>query len=116
MTAKAKIKVIKKGEQLKVQRITTVEKKSPQEAAREIVSTVSDWVSDFQQRRREETKQAFEQLFSRGRKSAKQQTELSKSYLGGNRIFHQPGVELFLKARKKFFLAFNFQIGSKQKG
>lgn len=64
MTAKAKIKVIKKGEQLKLQESTAIDIESPQAAAREIVSTVTDWVNDFQQRRREETKQAFEQLFS----------------------------------------------------
>ncbi len=64
MTAKAKIKVIKKGEQVKLSEAAEVEKKSPKEAAREIVSTVTDWVNDFQHRRREETTQAFEQLFS----------------------------------------------------
>ncbi len=64
MTAKAKIKVIKKGEQLKLPETPAIDKKTPQTAAREIVSTVTDWVNDFQQRRREETKQAFEQLFT----------------------------------------------------
>jgi hypothetical protein len=64
MTVKAKIKVIKKSEQLKSLKSTEGDKKSPQAAAREIVLTVTDWVSDFQHRRREETKQAFEQLFS----------------------------------------------------
>ena len=32
--------------------------------AREMVSTVSNWVNDFQQRKRVETRQAFENLFS----------------------------------------------------
>ena len=64
MSANAKIKVIKKGEKVKAQEIPDTEKKSTQEAAREIVSTVSNWVTDFQQRRREDTKQAFENLFS----------------------------------------------------
>lgn len=64
MTANAKIKVIKKGEQVKVQDPAAVENKSTKEAAREIVSTVSNWVTEFQQRRREDTKQAFEKLFT----------------------------------------------------
>jgi hypothetical protein len=64
MTANAKIKVIKKGEQIKVKTEPVVENKSTKEAAREIVSTVSNWVTDFQQRRREDTKQAIEKLFA----------------------------------------------------
>ena len=64
MTAKAKIKVIKKGELKSVEKPVEVEKTSPQASAREMVSTVTNWVSDFQQRRRDETKQAFEKFFS----------------------------------------------------
>jgi hypothetical protein len=64
MSTNAKIKVIKKGEQAKTQVKVVAEKKSTQEAAREMVSTVTNWVNDFQQRRREETKQAIEKLFS----------------------------------------------------
>jgi hypothetical protein len=63
MTAKAKIKVIKKGEIKVVEKPVVVEKKSNQ-AAREMVSTVSNWVNEFQQRRREETKQAIEKFFT----------------------------------------------------
>jgi hypothetical protein len=61
MTAKAKIKVIKKNE-IKATEIPIIEvnKKNKQESAREMVSTVTNWVNDFQQRRREETKQAIE--------------------------------------------------------
>lgn len=65
MTGKAKIKVIKK-ETLKIAtEISLNETPQPTQAAaaREIVSTVSNWVGDFQARRREETKQAFELLF-----------------------------------------------------
>lgn len=62
MTAKAKIKVIKKGEIKSVAKPVVVEKKSNQ-AAREMVSTVSNWVNEFQQRRRDETKQAIEKFF-----------------------------------------------------
>lgn len=64
MSTNAKIKVIKKGEQVKAQETIETEKKSTQEAAREMVSTVTNWVNDFQQRRREDTKQAIEKLFS----------------------------------------------------
>lgn len=64
MTTKAKIKVIKKKELENAQIPAAVEKKSTQETAREMVSVVTDWVADFQQKRREETKQAFEKLFS----------------------------------------------------
>lgn len=64
MKENTKVKVIKKGT-IKVSKQTAViEKKSKQAAAREMVSTVSNWVSDFQQRRRIETKQAFENLFN----------------------------------------------------
>jgi hypothetical protein len=64
MTTKAKIKVIKKKELEAPRTISIVEKKSKQETAREMVSTVSTWVNDFRQRRSEETKQAIEKLFS----------------------------------------------------
>lgn len=63
MTTKGKIKVIKKGEVKAVEIPVKVEIKKNQ-AAREMVSTVSNWVNDFQQRRREETKQAIEKFFS----------------------------------------------------
>lgn len=64
MTAKAKIKVIKKSE-IKIAEIPVeINKKTKQESAREMVSTVTTWVNDFQQRRREETKQAIEKFFT----------------------------------------------------
>ncbi len=66
MTAKAKIKVIKKGEltvAANAEKPVVTEKK-PTQAAREMVSTVGNWVTEFQQRRREETKQAFEKFFT----------------------------------------------------
>lgn len=58
-----KVKVIKKGAVKVSKQTEVIEKKSKQAAAREMVSTVSNWVSDFQQRRRLETKQAFKNLF-----------------------------------------------------
>lgn len=63
MTAKAKVKVIKKSAVKMADAPVTVEVK-PAQAAREMVSTVTNWVSDFQQRRREETKLALEKFFS----------------------------------------------------
>lgn len=63
MSAKPKIKVIKKGAVKNVEMPVSLEKKTTQIAAREMVSTVTNWVSDFQQKRREETKQALELLF-----------------------------------------------------
>ena len=56
-----KIKVIKKHD-LKAPVKTAV--KSKRAAAREMVSTVTNWVNDFQGRKREETKTAIERLFS----------------------------------------------------
>lgn len=64
MTAKAKIKVIKKSELKTVEHSTIKEENTKPAAAREIVSTVSNWVSDFRERKSQETKQAFEKLFS----------------------------------------------------
>lgn len=67
MTAKAKIKVIKKGElkaAVKPEKPAAVENKSTKTAAREMVSTVTNWVNDFQQRKRDETRQAIDAFFS----------------------------------------------------
>ncbi len=64
MTAKAKIKVIKKGEVKLAEKPAVVEKNTKQKAAREMVSTVTNWVSDFQHRKREETRSAIEKFFS----------------------------------------------------
>lgn len=64
MSAKPKIKVIKKGQVKAAVKPEVTEKKSKQAAAREMVSTVSNWVNDFQHRKRSETRNAFEQLFA----------------------------------------------------
>ena len=64
MTAKAKIKVIKKGEANKVVEAPIKVEIKKNQAAREMVSTVTNWVSEFQQRRRDETKQAIEKFFT----------------------------------------------------
>jgi hypothetical protein len=75
MTTKGKIKVIKKGTQAVAAATATattesatqaaeIEKKTTKAAAREMVSNVSNWVTEFQQRKRIETKIAIEQFFS----------------------------------------------------
>lgn len=63
MTAKGKVRVIKKGSIKNETTSATSEKKATQASAREMVSTVTNWISDIQQKRREETKQALETLF-----------------------------------------------------
>ena len=65
MKNKGQIKVIKKDDR---NRVDSVEPKvstrqATKEAARDMVSTVSNWVNDFQQRRRAETTQAIKTLF-----------------------------------------------------
>lgn len=64
MSTKGKIKVIKKGEIRNIEVPAVIEKRSKQESARQMVSTVTNWVSDFQIRKREETKIAIEQFFT----------------------------------------------------
>ncbi len=71
-TTKGKIKVIKKGTQAAAAataaepaiQAAEIEKKTTKAAAREMVSNVSNWVTEFQQRKRIETKIAIEQFFS----------------------------------------------------
>ena len=58
-----KIKVIKKGEAKSAPAVTPVKEVSKKAAAREMVSTVSNWVSDFKQRKHEETKLTLESFF-----------------------------------------------------
>ncbi len=67
MTTKAPIKVIKRNERTQQDQLAekaTAVKKSTQESARDMVATVTGWVSEFQQKGRVETKQAFNALFS----------------------------------------------------
>lgn len=61
---KAKIKVIKKIDVKDIGKSVEPAKPNKQVAAREVVSTVSTWVSDFQNRKRKETSQAIEKFFS----------------------------------------------------
>lgn len=66
MTKKAPIKIIKRSERNRAEENgadKAVNKKSAQEAARDMVSTVSNWVNEFQQKRRAETSKAIKTLF-----------------------------------------------------
>ncbi len=65
MTKKTPIKVIKRDERSRKAKAakSDLEKKTPQESARDMVSTVTNWVNEFQQKRRTETRQAIKNLF-----------------------------------------------------
>ncbi|MCA1591801.1 MAG: hypothetical protein LC754_03930 [Acidobacteria bacterium] len=68
MNTKTPIKVIKRGERNRREESaaqeTTQQKKSAPETARDMVATVSEWVNEFQQKRRRETKKAIKLLLS----------------------------------------------------
>ena len=59
--------MIKKDEQILSPQRPKKEVDAAKTAAREIVSTVADWVSDFQQRKRGETKTAIQKFFAQPR-------------------------------------------------
>ena len=62
MKKQSKIKIIKKKDLKVVKKVVGNETKARKKAARTVVSNVSNWVSEFQQRKREETKVALEGL------------------------------------------------------
>lgn len=62
MLDKTKIKVIKKSTVSSPDMVAVVEPKTTRQAARDAVSTVKNWVSDFQLRKRDETKAAIEKF------------------------------------------------------
>lgn len=65
MKTKTPIKIIKRDERNRQRQApdeVKAERKSAQEAARDMVATVSQWVNEFQQKRRTETAQAFKTL------------------------------------------------------
>lgn len=65
MATKPPIKIIKRKERAaQTPPEDTAEKKTTQQAARDMVATVSEWVTELQQRRRSETAQALKTLFS----------------------------------------------------
>ena len=59
-----KIKVIKKNTLINYNMPVVSEKKLKQTTEREIATNVSGWISEFQHRRREESRQAFNNLFA----------------------------------------------------
>ena len=66
MTKKTPIRVIKRDERNRKEiaaEQTQTERKTPLETARDMVSTVTNWVNEFQQKRRTETTRAFQTLF-----------------------------------------------------
>ncbi len=66
MSNKTPIKVIKRDQQKTLTIIKKNDKKivTAKSAARDAVATVTGWVNEFQQKRREETKEAFKILFA----------------------------------------------------
>ena len=66
MTRNLKVKVIKKDARVSDPPAVKIEE-SPKLAAREMVSTVATWVSEFQQRKRVETNTAIKKFFSQPR-------------------------------------------------
>ena len=67
MKKKIPIRVIKREERSRQKAATeeaVPERKSTQEAAREMVANVTQWVNEFQQKRRSETTRAIKTLFA----------------------------------------------------
>ena len=68
MQKKTPIKVIKRDERNRQQQSAAAEpaaeRTSAKEAARDMVATVSQWVNEFQQKRRSETAQAIKTLLN----------------------------------------------------
>jgi uncharacterized membrane-anchored protein len=67
MNTKTPIKIIKRGERNRPQKAVgeaATTKKSAQETAREMVATVTEWVNEFQQKRRMETTHAIKTLLT----------------------------------------------------
>jgi len=64
MKEKGKIKVIKRGEIRESTPDKRNEQRTKRAAARGMVSTVSNWVSDFQAKKSDGAKIAFENLFT----------------------------------------------------
>ncbi len=68
MTTNKSIKIIKRGERAAQEAAIAdaandEQKKGAHEAARDMVATVTEWVSEFQQKRRTETANALKTLF-----------------------------------------------------
>lgn len=63
MSEQGKIKVIKKGMKPNTAEVSKQKELTPRAAAREMVSNVSNWVTDLQSRKSTEAKRAFDSLF-----------------------------------------------------
>lgn len=63
MDGKLKVKVIKKGTLKAANQPIKADARRKRDAARDMVTNVTNWVSDFQSRKKEETLLAFEKLF-----------------------------------------------------
>ena len=63
MTNKLKVKIVKK-DQIGEVKSTTDDAKSTRVVAREMVSNVTEWVTDFKSRKSDETKAAIEKFFA----------------------------------------------------
>ena len=61
-----KVKVIKRQDVKKLSVKAVNEERTKREGAREIVSNVTNWVSELQSRKSSEAKLAFDNLFSSG--------------------------------------------------
>jgi hypothetical protein len=64
MTTKAKIKVIKKGQPKIAPKEVVAERPTAKAQVREMVGNVKTWVNEFQHRKSDEAKVAFELLFA----------------------------------------------------
>jgi uncharacterized membrane-anchored protein len=61
MSVKTRVRIVKKGE--KISRQNTISRKnSARETARDMVQTVTNWVTEFQQKRRTESATALKLL------------------------------------------------------
>jgi len=65
---KTKIKIVKRADaNVARSKKKKVKVATPRTAARDMVSTVTEWVTDLKQRKTEETKAAFDLLFAANR-------------------------------------------------
>jgi hypothetical protein len=63
MTTNKSIKIIKRGERAALEAEAPTAVNEEKKSARDVVATVTEWVNEFQQKRRTETSQALKTLF-----------------------------------------------------
>lgn len=61
MSVKTRVRIVKKGEKISRQKSAN-RKNSARETARDMVQTVTNWVTEFQQKRRSDTATALKLL------------------------------------------------------